>query len=193
MHRARRVRTPTHWPLPCAFHSRMFESAAPDRPARRLFPFFTSSGGTMTSSLSRAAISLCAIIGVATGCGSGNSSAETKPRPMVTAEDIDQNGQSIEAVLQAMAPGALVSRTSDGGISIQIRGPASFSGSSEPLYVIDDVALQPGPYGGLVGVNPHDIQSIDILMRPEDTAIYGLRGANGVIVIHTKKPGKPRS
>jgi len=145
----------------------------------------------MTSSLSRAALSLCVLIGLTAGCASGNPSREPPGRPTVTAEDIEQNpGDPIEKLLQARASGVLVTRTPDGGISVQIRGISSFSGNNQPLYVIDDVPLQPGPGGALTGINPYDIESIRVLKDPADTAIYGMRGANGVIVITMKKPGK---
>jgi TonB-dependent SusC/RagA subfamily outer membrane receptor len=110
---------------------------------------------------------------------------------MVTAEDIEQNaGQPIEKVLQAKVPGLLVTRAANGGIAIQIRGASSFLGSNQPLYVIDGVPMQPGPGGALTGVNPYDIESIQVLKDPADTGIYGMRGGNGVIVVTTKKPGK---
>ena len=54
--------------------------------------------------------------------------------------------------------------------------------------MLDGIPLQEGP-SGLAGLNPHDIESITVLKNPTDTAIYGLRGANGVIVIMTKRPG----
>jgi len=109
----------------------------------------------------------------------------------VTAADIERNsGEPIEKILQAKVPGLSITRTADGGIAVQIRGPSSFHGNNAPLYVIDDVAIQPGPGGALTGINPHDIESIRVLKDPADTGIYGMRGANGVIVVTTKKPGK---
>jgi TonB-dependent SusC/RagA subfamily outer membrane receptor len=93
-------------------------------------------------------------------------------------------------VLQAKVPGVLITRAADGSIAIQIRGPASFLGSSEPLYVIDGVPFRPGPGGALTGVNPYDIESIQVLKDPADIGIYGVRGANGVIVVTTKQPGR---
>jgi iron complex outermembrane receptor protein len=145
----------------------------------------------MTSSLPRAAVCVCVLIGTAAGCVSGNTRREPFAKPIITAEDIEQNpGDPIEKLLQAKASGVLVTRTADGGIAVQIRGPSSFYGSNEPLYVIDDVPIQPGPGGALAGVNPHDIESIEVLKNPADTAIYGIRGGNGVIVIKMKKPGK---
>jgi TonB-dependent SusC/RagA subfamily outer membrane receptor len=52
------------------------------------------------------------------------------------------------------------------------------------------VPITPGPGGALNGINPYDIESIRVLKNPADIAIYGMRGANGVIVITMKKPGK---
>jgi TonB-dependent SusC/RagA subfamily outer membrane receptor len=63
-------------------------------------------------------------------------------------------------------------------------------GDNRPLYVIDEVPMQAGPGGALVGVNPHDIDTIQVLKNPADTGRYGIRGANGVILITTKRPGK---
>lgn len=77
-----------------------------------------------------------------------------------------------------------------GGVSVRIRGANSFYGSTEPLYVVDDLALQPGPDGSLNGINPYDIESISVLKDASATAIYGSRGANGVILIKTKRGKK---
>ena len=79
-----------------------------------------------------------------------------------------------------------MSRAADGGIAVRIRGVSSFYGNNEPLYVLDGMPIQPGPNGSLTGINPYDIESIKVLKDPADTAIYGIRGANGVIVIKTK-------
>lgn len=114
----------------------------------------------------------------------------TIPRPVVTAEDIDRNpGKPIEQILMDKFPGVIVTRTGDGGISVRIRGFSSLHGSNEPLYVIDDVPMQAGAGGALKGINPHDIELIQVLKDPSETAIYGVRGANGVIVVKTRKPG----
>ena len=108
---------------------------------------------------------------------------------MATAEDLDrQPGRPIEEVLMGRFPGVTVTRTIDGGVSVRIRGTTSILGNNEPLYVIDGVAIEPGPGGSLSGINPHDIASIEVLKDPAETAAYGLRGANGVLVIKTKRP-----
>lgn len=142
--------------------------------------------------LSAAALASASLI--AAGCSHGQKTRpQTEPNATVTAEDIERSGSDpIEKQLQANAPGVIVSRTGDGGIAVQIRGPATFYGSNEPLYVIDDVPITPGPGGALQGINPHDIESIRVLKNPEDTGIYGVRGANGVIVIRMKRAGRSK-
>ena len=146
----------------------------------------------MTSSLWRATISVSLAIGAVAGCASRNPRGQPGA-PTMTAADVERGGERpIEAVLQAKAAGALVTRTEDGGIAVQIRGPGSVYGSNEPLYLVDDVEFRPGPGGALRGINPHDIESIEVLKNPADIGIYGVKGANGVIKIKTKKPGRRR-
>jgi len=60
------------------------------------------------------------------------------------------------------------------------------------LFVIDDVPMEAGPGGALRGINPYDIESIKVLKDPAETGIYGMRGANGVILIKMKKPARAR-
>jgi TonB-dependent SusC/RagA subfamily outer membrane receptor len=55
------------------------------------------------------------------------------------------------------------------------------------LFVIDDIPVEAGPGGALMGVNPYDIDTIRVLKNPADIGIYGVRGANGVILIRTKR------
>ncbi len=68
--------------------------------------------------------------------------------------------------------------------SIRIRGNRSLNATNSPLYVVDGVPLQSG---GIETLNPRDIESIDILKDASSTAIYGSRGANGVVLITTKR------
>lgn len=76
----------------------------------------------------------------------------------------------------------------DAQIIIRVRGGMSITGDNSPLFIIDGVQVE----NGLNTISPQDIQSIDVLKDAAATAIYGARGANGVIVITTKsgKPGK---
>jgi TonB-linked SusC/RagA family outer membrane protein len=75
------------------------------------------------------------------------------------------------------------------GFSIRVRGTSSISGSSEPLYVVDGV-----PSSDTRSLNPADIESISVLKDASSAAIYGAQGANGVVLITTKKgkSGTPR-
>lgn len=139
------------------------------------------------------------LFGLLSGCGHGTSAkgddaarvpSPPPERPTVTAEDIQRTpGKSIEEILTTRFPSVVVTRGSDGGLVVRIRGATSFYGSSEPLYVIDGVPIQPGPGGSLSGINPYDIESIEVLTDAASTTMYGVRGANGVIVIKTKQAG----
>ncbi len=113
------------------------------------------------------------------------------PDSGVTAGDIQRTPSvPIEQLLMAKVPGVWITRTPDGGIAIRIRGNTSIQGNNEPLYVVDGLAVRPGPDGGLTGINPYEIESIQVLTDAAATSMYGTRGANGVVVITMKKPGK---
>ncbi len=88
--------------------------------------------------------------------------------------------------LQGRVPGLEVTRLPDGGVSLRIRGPHSFSGTNEPLIVIDGVPQRVGN-GVLQDLDPRDIASISVLKDAGSLASYGSRGANGVLLITTKK------
>jgi len=96
-------------------------------------------------------------------------------------------GEPIEQLLTRRFPGVLVSRTSDGGLSVRIRGVGSFLSSNEALFVIDDVPMDVGNGPTLRAINPRDIASIEVIKDPAGLAMYGVRGANGVILISTKR------
>lgn len=88
----------------------------------------------------------------------------------------------------ARSPGVVVGRSSDGSLTVRIRGGSSSQyGNNAPLYIVDGVPFSPSTDGGLSGINPHDISSIRVLKDAADITMYGIRGANGVIVIKTKK------
>ena len=145
----------------------------------------------MTSPSSRFLLPLGLAALLVAGCKSSPRTPETTtapaPRSGVTSEDIQRNpGQSIEEILKGRVAGVTVTRT-DGGIAVRIRGSTSIYGNNEPLYVLDGVPITPGPGGSLTGIDPYDIESIEVLKDPADTALYGMRGANGVIVIKTKR------
>jgi len=112
---------------------------------------------------------------------------------------------TLENAIQGRMAGVTVTNTSaepGGGININIRGTTSISGSNQPLYVIDGVPMyndnsrSPQEFEGnvsgnfLASMNPNDVVSVEVLKDAQSTAIYGSRGANGVILITTKR-GKP--
>ncbi len=119
---------------------------------------------------------------------------------------------SMEQILQGRAAGVQVTQTSNapgGGISIKVRGTSSINGGSQPLFVIDGVPINNNdgqlygrntfdggvsPTNALSLINPNDIESMEVLKDASATAIYGARGANGVVLITTKKgtPGKSK-
>jgi TonB-dependent SusC/RagA subfamily outer membrane receptor len=105
----------------------------------------------------------------------------------VTSEDIDKNpSQPIEKVLQGHIAGVMITQNAEGGISVRIRGQTTLSGGTEPLFVIDGQAIQAGPGGALLGINPQDIASIEVLKDAASLSFYGVRAANGVVLIKTK-------
>lgn len=105
----------------------------------------------------------------------------------IDAEDFDNLPvNNLEQLLQGRIAGVEVINT-PGGFSVRIRGVSTFSGSNEPLYILDGIPFQPGPGGSISGINPRDIESITVLKDAGSTALYGSRGANGVIVITTKR------
>jgi TonB-dependent SusC/RagA subfamily outer membrane receptor len=102
----------------------------------------------------------------------------------VRAEDLDREITSMEELFQGLA-GVTVRRLPNGGISLRIRGSSSLSSSGEPLYVIDGVPIHAPPGQALMGVSARDITRIEVLKDAGATAIYGSRGANGVVLIFT--------
>jgi TonB-dependent SusC/RagA subfamily outer membrane receptor len=92
----------------------------------------------------------------------------------------------VEELFVGRFPGVTVTRV-PGGIAVRIREGSTIMGSGEPLFVIDGQAIEAAPGGALVGINPADIQKIEVLKDIGSTAQYGVRGANGVILITTKK------
>lgn len=93
---------------------------------------------------------------------------------MNTAELIKGRAAGVHVRQTSMEPGGL--------ITIRVRGASSISSSNNPLYVVDGLQTE----GGL-DLNPNDIESIEILKDAAATAIYGARGANGVVIVTTKK------
>ena len=121
-------------------------------------------------------------------------------------DEVATQSASVDQLLQGRAAGVQVIQNlgaPGSGISVKIRGTSSLRGDNEPLYVIDGVIISSagedtdpisiGDSGGgaaqngLNGINPRDIETMQVLKDASATAIYGSRGANGVVLITTKK------
>jgi TonB-linked SusC/RagA family outer membrane protein len=104
---------------------------------------------------------------------------------------------SFEKALQGRAAGVQVAANNGipgGAINIQIRGLGSFTGGTQPLYIVDGIQMSGNTLGGfgiqtntLAGLNSNDIASLEVLKDAASTSIYGAQGANGVVLITTKK------
>jgi TonB-linked SusC/RagA family outer membrane protein len=120
--------------------------------------------------------------------------------------------QTVEGALQGKVPGAVITANSGapgGGIQLQLRGTNTINGNYQPLYVVDGVIVSNAAFGnglnslssaggGITGsqdqqvnriadLNPEDIETMEVLKGPSAGAIYGSQGANGVIIITTKR------
>jgi TonB-dependent starch-binding outer membrane protein SusC len=136
---------------------------------------------------------------VVIGYGTQKKSDLTGSVSTVSAEDITAVPVSrVDQALQGRAAGVQVTQTSGApgaGTSIRVRGGNSITGSNEPLWVIDGIVV--GSNFNLNNINSSDIKSIEILKDASSIAIYGSRGANGVILVTTKNGlgiggGKPQ-
>uniref|UniRef100_UPI0032176BD1 TonB-dependent receptor n=1 Tax=uncultured Draconibacterium sp. TaxID=1573823 RepID=UPI0032176BD1 len=130
---------------------------------------------------------------VAIGYGYQKKSDLTGAVVSVSSDDMNMGGTVSNAAqaLQGRTAGVLVTQNSKapgGSISIRIRGSNSISSNNEPLYVVDGFPTSNG-----ADINPNDIESMQILKDASATAIYGARGANGVILITTKRGKKGES
>ena len=125
--------------------------------------------------------------------------------------------QTVENALQGKVPGAVITSNSGapgGGVQLQLRGTNTVNGNYQPLYVVDGVIADNSSFGNglnaisgaaavagqaqvtstqdqqvnrIADINPEDIETIEVLKGPSAGAIYGSRGANGVVIITTKR------
>lgn len=120
--------------------------------------------------------------------GTATKSSFTGSASVVKAKTIESRiSTNVTTALAGTTPGVqMISSSGDpasNGSSIRIRGIGSMSASSAPLYILDGM-----PYDGSISdINPNDVESISVLKDAAASAIYGARGANGVVLITTKK------
>lgn len=132
---------------------------------------------------------------VVVGYGTQKRSDVTTAVASVSAEGLrDRAATNFGEAIAGQVPGVLIQQTNgapgDEGLMVRVRGVGSITQSNEPLYVVDGYPMEGNAFSLL---NPSDIESIQILKDASSTAIYGSRGANGVVIITTKKgkKGKP--
>lgn len=167
--------------------------------------------GSTTSSL-RLILSTALAWTLLIGCASSRSAEEQEPQPT---EDAVQVGygtiekdhvvgsvatidgddarkdqpKTLADMLRGRSAGVQVTELSGGGIRVRVRGTRSLMRSNDPLYVIDGMVIQTVD-GALHGISPNDVESISVLKDASATAVYGSRGANGVVLITTKRGTK---
>lgn len=122
----------------------------------------------------------------------------------IKAEQLEQNrGASLENLLQGQVAGVVVTESAEpgGGVGVSIRGTNSILGGTQPLYVLDGIPISPisdaqgngnsgGAQSSMSFINPNDIEKIEVLKDAAATAVYGARGANGVILITSKSANR---
>ena len=126
-------------------------------------------------------------------------------------ENVARQSTTVDQLLQGRAAGVQVTGGGQpgAGVSVRIRGTNSLRGNNEPLYVVDGIIISSAGedavsastdanttqvnQNGLNGINPRDIESVEILKDASATAIYGSRGANGVVLITTKRGSKGKA
>lgn len=142
---------------------------------------------------------------VVVGYGTQSKRKLTDNIVKLDAKDIaDVPTPSVMNSIAGKAAGVQISQTNgkvEGGLNFRIRGQSSISAGSDPLYVLDGIPLinddesnNGAPTNPLLTLSPNEIESIDILKDASAAAIYGSRGANGVVIITTKsgKEGKAK-
>ena len=128
---------------------------------------------------------------VVVGYGVQKKSVVTASISSITSEDLKATAQTrVDNVLQGMTSGVTVIQSSgapDAGTQVRIRGIGSIN-NSEPLYIVDGLAA-----GSIDYLNPSDIERIEVLKDAASAAVYGARGAHGVVLITTKKGVKGKA
>ena len=146
----------------------------------------------------RAARCLALAVILAAACAGGPAPSLTPEReqPMTpeqrartaTAEDWEGRPTArLEELFVGRFPGVRVV-AAPGGIQVRIRGQSSIHGPNAPLYIVDGMPYEAS--NGLLSLNPHDVAKIEVLKDIAQTAYYGVRGANGVVLITTKRAGQ---
>jgi TonB-dependent SusC/RagA subfamily outer membrane receptor len=114
------------------------------------------------------------------------SDSLTAARHGVTARELDeQRAGRVEELFAGRFPGVQV-YAANGGMLVRVRSASSFRGPTQPLFVVDGQTVEPTD-NGIISINPRDVARIEVIKDPGQLALYGSRGANGVVKITTKR------
>ncbi len=158
-------------------------------------------GGTVTQDFTLPTVATVLSEVVVTGYGTSTREDLSGAVASVSGKELQNTPLAgVDAAIQGRAAGVQVIQNAGNpgaGITVRIRGSASISASNQPLYVIDGVPLIRDDFSqldvggqditGVTGLNPDEIESIDILKDAASAAIYGSRASNGVVMITTKR------
>jgi TonB-dependent SusC/RagA subfamily outer membrane receptor len=127
------------------------------------------------------------------GASSASAAASDQRSRQLRSRDVAESAEwrgrpigRVEELLVGRFPGVQVLTVRGQGIAVRIRGSSSIYGNQEPLYVLDGVPMAQSP-GGLLNINPADVARIEVLKDIGSISMYGIRGANGVVLITTKR------
>lgn len=132
-----------------------------------------------------------AVVPFLPGCHNAATAGDPPHEPVAPAGSVEMEEQTsvgqAEELLIGRFPGVRVIQMPGGGIAVRVWGTGPYGGDRDPLYVVDGVPVQTTPGRGLEWLNPGDIQTIEVLKDASETAVYGVRGGNGVVLITTRR------
>ncbi len=147
----------------------------------------------MGSALERVAHGAMLVV-VVSACYAEGVSTPTPARDLTAVGSIadtsawrDAHPHTMAELLRDRFPGVEVTSVAGGGVSVRMRGSSSLVLGTEPLYVVDGMPAIVGPDGALAELNPDDVQRVEVLRGAAASAMWGNRGANGVILITTRR------
>lgn len=120
------------------------------------------------------------------GCATSRSGSSDGAYPHSPDGPKKAKGQTMDEIFSGKFPGVRVFRAPGGGISIRIRNSGTIANDGEPLFIVDGVRIMSGNEG-LLFLNPADIDTIEVLKDMASLSFYGIQGANGVVLITTKR------
>lgn len=138
------------------------------------------------NAIARAVIGALAGVTVVAACAPVRPGSPDPARQASSHGPQKAEGQTIAEMFAGKFPGVQVFPGPGGGVTLRIRNAGTIYNKGEPLIIVDGTRLMPGT-GGLLLINPADIDTIEVLKDAASASFYGLQGANGVVLITTKR------